>query len=126
MKLGDMIKEFRTFNGLTIEEFSKLSGLSNAYISMLEKGRRPGTNKPIVPTYAVCLKIARALGLTMNEFVSMIDDMPIDVSKKNKEPVFSQEELDMIDKFRALDEDGQKAVLFILNHEYGKKDGEKK
>ena len=118
MKLGDMIKEFRTTNGLTMEEFSKLSGLSKAYISMLERGRRPGTDKPIVPTYNVCLRIARALGLTMNEFVSIIDDMPIDVSEKNKEPEITPEEMELLEKFRALSDDGKKAVLFILD--YGK------
>lgn len=121
MKLGDVIKEFRTTNKLTLEEFSKLSGLSKAYISMLEKGRRPGTNKPIIPTYNVCLKIARALGMTMNEFVSILDeDVLIDVSAKNKMPEVSKEEMGIIDKFRKLDDEGKRAVLFILEHEYKK------
>ena len=43
MTLGDIVKNYRTEHGLSLREFSRISGVSNGYISMLEKNEHPKT-----------------------------------------------------------------------------------
>lgn len=50
MKLGDKIKQFRLEKKLTMQQLADLSGKSKGYISMLEKGINPQTQKPIEPS----------------------------------------------------------------------------
>ena len=47
MTLGDLIKAYRAAHGLTMQEFANLSGLSKAYVSMLEKNKHPQNNKEL-------------------------------------------------------------------------------
>ena len=49
MTLGEIIKDYRIKNNLSMDAFSIQSGLSKAYISLLEKNRHPKTGKPISP-----------------------------------------------------------------------------
>jgi transcriptional regulator with XRE-family HTH domain len=37
MKLGEIIKNYRTENDISMREFAKMADMSNAYVSMLEK-----------------------------------------------------------------------------------------
>ena len=55
MTLGDIVKNYRTEHGLSLREFSRISGVSNGYISMLEKNEHPKTKKPIVPSIEKCV-----------------------------------------------------------------------
>ena len=41
MTIGDVIKEFRKLNDLSLEEFGKMAGLSKSYVSMLENNKDP-------------------------------------------------------------------------------------
>lgn len=50
MYLGGIIKKYRADHNLTMEEFSKRSGLSKGYISMLEKNKHPQNKKEIAPS----------------------------------------------------------------------------
>lgn len=67
MDIGKIIKAYREKNGITMQEFSDASGISKAYISMLEKGKHPQHGKPINPSYEVIEKAARAMGVSVNE-----------------------------------------------------------
>ncbi len=50
MTLGDLIKSYRNEHSLSMDKFSDLSGISTAYISLLEKNKHPKTGKPIIPS----------------------------------------------------------------------------
>lgn len=50
MTLGEIIKEYRTAHNLSMDAFSEKSGISKAYISLLEKNKHPKTGKPIAPS----------------------------------------------------------------------------
>lgn len=63
MTLGDCIKEYREEHGLSQRQFSEACGLSNAYISILEKNVNPKTNEPPVPTLGAYKKIANVMDL---------------------------------------------------------------
>ena len=45
MTLGDIIKSYRSKYGLSMDSFSDKSGISKAYISLLEKNKHPKTGK---------------------------------------------------------------------------------
>ena len=77
MKLGDYIKQYRLSKDLSQRQFATQCGISNGYISMLEEGRNPRTNEPLVPSLPMLKKIASGMGISMHELISTVDDMPI-------------------------------------------------
>lgn len=50
MRLGDWIKKYRIEHDMSMKDMANICGFSKAYISMLEKGINPSTNKPVSPT----------------------------------------------------------------------------
>lgn len=87
MTLGNVISEFRNLNRLTMEDFSKMSGLSKSYISMLERNRDPRGNT-INPSIEVIDKVANTIGVDLDALISTIDqDVTVNSSdyKSNNE-----------------------------------------
>lgn len=80
MQLSDYIKEYRNKHGLSQREFATKSGLSNGYISLLEKGENPKTGQPITPTLDTYKIIARSTDVSINKLFSIIDDAPIEIN----------------------------------------------
>ncbi len=73
MKLGEVIKEFRTRNKLSMQEFADRCGLSKGFISMLEKGQHPQSKRPLVPSLETLSKVATGMGTDLDTFVSVLD-----------------------------------------------------
>lgn len=73
MTLGDVIKDFRNKNGLSMDAFSERSGISKAYISLLEKNRHPKTGKPIAPSIQCIKQVSDAIGMDFDILFSKID-----------------------------------------------------
>lgn len=80
MTLGDFISKYRADHGLSQRKFAEICGLSNGYISMLERGFNPNTNKPIVPSLMQLKKIADGMNMTVMRLLDEVEDMPIDLS----------------------------------------------
>ncbi len=80
MKLGDLIKKYREQHDLSQRQFAMSCGLSNGYISMLEKGRNPKTGRPVTPTLLQLKKLADGMGTTMMDMLEQVDDMPVDLA----------------------------------------------
>lgn len=79
MKLGDHIYNYRKKNKLSMDDFSKRSGISKAYISLLEKGTHPRNNKPIIPSVDTIKKAAAAMNISFEDLFASIDqDISID------------------------------------------------
>ena len=72
MKIGDLIKDFRSKNKLSQEDFGRMCSLSKGYISMLESGKNPSTNKPIFPTVETIKQIGNALGVDFNYLIKIL------------------------------------------------------
>ena len=79
MTLGDIIKEYRSQHGMSMDDFSQRSGISKAYISLLEKNRHPRTGMPIIPSVGTINKAAIGMGMDFNDLFFMIDGN-VDVS----------------------------------------------
>ena len=77
MDIGKLIKAYREEHHLSQRQFAQKSGVSNGYISMLEEGKNPKTNEPIVPTLATMRKIALAMCLSLNDLMASVDEMNV-------------------------------------------------
>lgn len=75
MKLGDKIKQFRLEKKLTMQQLADLSGKSKGYISMLEKGINPQTQKPIEPSLEAIQSIAKSLNVDLEDLISDTEDV---------------------------------------------------
>ena len=84
MTFGDYIREYRKKNKLSQREFALKCNLSNGYISMLERGLNPNTKEPITPSLIQLKKLADGMGVTVNDILTEVDDMPVDIGMNNE------------------------------------------
>lgn len=87
MTLGDLIKQFRNEEKLTMDDFAVKSGLSKSYISMLEKNENPRSKLPITPTTKTLEAVAKAMNTTVSDILDKLSGV-----KKKK----ISERIDMI------------------------------
>lgn len=79
MQIGEIIKKYRAEHEMSQRSFAALCNLSNGYISMLEEGKNPKTDDPIVPSVSTLKKIAVAMGLTLGGLLEKVDDITANV-----------------------------------------------
>lgn len=72
MTLGDVIARYRAENGLSMDQFALRSGISKAYISMLEKNKTHRGSIP-VPSIETYQNVAKAIGMDTDELIRVID-----------------------------------------------------
>lgn len=80
MTLRSLIKQYRDEHDMSQRQFATLCGLSNGYISMIEKNTNPNTGQPLTPSIPALNKIAAVLGYTLDELLTIADDMPVTLS----------------------------------------------
>ena len=73
MSLGDIIKKYRETNKISMDTFSEKSGISKAYISLLERNRHPKTGKPIAPSIQCIKQAADGMNMDFNVLFRMLD-----------------------------------------------------
>lgn len=74
MFLGDLIKQYRTINKLSLREFASRCGLSHTYISALEKNIDSRTGKPIAPTLDTVKYVAKGMNTSIEEILKILDE----------------------------------------------------
>ena len=72
MTLGDIISEYRATHSLSMAQFAERSGISKAYISMLERNRTQRGDIPS-PSIEVYRSVACALGIDVDELIRRVD-----------------------------------------------------
>ena len=97
MTLGELIKKYRIEHEISMDDFAQKSGISKAYVSLLEKNKHPKTGKPIAPSIDSIKKAAIGMGMDFNILFSMIDgnvdlspDAELFASYSNIHPVGTQ------------------------------------
>lgn len=83
MKLSEIIKKYREENGLSQRQMGAQCNLSTGYISLIEKEINPQTGKQMVPSLPVINKLAIGMGLTVDDLLSMCDDMDVTLNEKD-------------------------------------------
>lgn len=115
MKLGDIIGDYREVHGITMQEFADRCGLSKGYISMLEKGRRPGSETPIIPSINTFSAVAKAMRMTTDDLLAIVDpDQVISLSEAVESCELSQSESALLEAFGKLNVEGQERVLSYI------------
>lgn len=79
MTLKDLIIEYRNDHGLSQQQFATACGLSNGYISMLEKEMNPNTKLPVTPTLPKLKQLASGMGMSLTDLLVKVDDMPVEL-----------------------------------------------
>lgn len=80
--LGDIIKEYRKEHKMSQTQFAKESGVSKAYVTMLEKNVRPDTGKPPVPSLDTIVRLAKFMD---RDSFELMRDVGIDVHEKERQ-----------------------------------------
>lgn len=73
MTLGELIKGYRSAHEMSMDDFAQKSGISKAYISLLEKNKHPKTGKPIAPSVDSIRKAAIGMNIDFNTLFGMVD-----------------------------------------------------
>lgn len=95
MKLSELINEYRREHGISQRQMASQCSLSTGYISLIEKEINPQTGKPMVPSLAVLNKLAKGMGITLDNLLSVCDDMPVDISATEKTVLDEKDGLDL-------------------------------
>lgn len=108
MTLKELIVSYRSEHSLSQRQFATLCGLSNGYISMLEKGINPNTKLPVTPTLPKLKSLASGMNMTLERLLAAVDDMPVDLtfdSNGNPAPThtYSQSTQEAVELFEQLD-----------------------
>ncbi len=111
MHLGMLIAKYREEENISMDDFANRSGLSKAYISMLEKNENSRSKKPIVPSLETIKAVADTIGLDFNEVIRLIDpDTKVSIYEPER---YSTTINRLIRIMRELNGEGQQA---IVNH----------
>ncbi len=117
MKLGEFIEKYRAEHDLSQRQFALKCGLSNGYISLLEKGINPSTGKPITPTLQQLDKLARGLDTTVSRLIDAVDDIPVELQVVTSEcpSALTHREKTLLHKFNKLNNWGQEKTIAYVD-----------
>lgn len=111
MKLGDVIREYRIKNRMSMGDFAKKSGISKPYVSMLESNKNSRDGKSIVPSITTLQKISRAINISLNDLLHMLDgNQSIDL----KPDTLNDEQIELIKGYDSLDAGGRKVIMDMI------------
>ncbi len=119
MTLAALILDYRKKHGLSQRQLAAQCKLSTGYISLIEKDVNPQTGKKMVPTLAVLNKLAKGMGLTIDELLNTCDDMPVNLSEKTAlvgEDGFDELDLEIISIISNLSLHKKKEALGFLRY----------
>lgn len=110
--MTNRIRELRRAKGITMKQLGAALGLAESTISHYETGKRQLDNETLV-------KLSNFFGVTVGYVLGAEKSTPAETGKRAENDInLTKAELDMIMKFRRLDERGRSAVLNALDHEY--------
>lgn len=121
MTLRELVITYRNEKGMSQRQFATACGLSNGYISMLEKNVNPKTGLPVTPSLPALKKIAMGMGLTLNDLFLQADDMPVDLLDGNEKSTLvtgseDKRELEAMQLFESLSDSQRVEALNYLRY----------
>ena len=118
-ELSRKIRDLRALHGLTLEQVAQQVGVGRSTIRKWETGMIENMRRDKIA------KLAAALHTTPGYLMGWEDNPAPSLAVKEVANNFSKDEMDLIRKYRCLDERGKSAVLNVLNYEYESLPGEK-
>lgn len=110
MKLGEIIREYRLRNKMSMGDFAKTSGISKPYVSMLEADKNSNGGKSIAPSVETLQKVACAIGISLDELLRKLGDEKIDI----RSSYFNDDEAELVDGYRSLSDEGKLLVKNMI------------
>jgi len=120
MLLGEIVKQYRFANKLSLGEFAIMVGVSKTYISMLEKNYNPSTGKEIIPSAVTVFNCAKAMNISLDELIEQLDPdqlvhFPAVPGASMPSPRLTDQEEELLSKFRRLDDENQEEVMDYID-----------
>lgn len=81
MTLGELIKNYRETHDLSMADFAHLSGMSRAYVSILEHGIHPQSGKVVSPSSKTLQQAASAMGMSVSDLMAKLETYDIAVDQ---------------------------------------------
>lgn len=118
MNLGDIIKNYRTEHEISQDIFAERSGLSKAYVSILERNYNPKSQKPPIPSLETIKAVSSTIGSDFNDVIALLDgNTKISLKEKSipvSEDALSDDEMLLIDLFRQIPFESRPLVLSMI------------
>lgn len=122
MTLGEYVKSYRKMHGWSQREFAKVSGLSNTYISNLERGKN-SNGSTVTPSLETYQAIARATNCTARDLIDYLDDAQTKKEPRQQDLVNDDPELtELLTRAR---DDPHMRMLFSITKDASPEDIEK-
>lgn len=110
MKLGEFIRKYREEQGISQRQLAAMSGLSNAYISILENEKNQDNGKPIRSYRLTSLKaLAHGMGYNLDTLLELVDETPIETELPPTMEVYP----DLLKILHRLNDDGVRRVISL-------------
>lgn len=110
MRLGQIIRDYRKKNDLSMGDFARLSGISKPYVSMLESNKNSSNGKPIVPSVGTLQKVAHAIKISLNDLLRMLEDEEICVQTKT----LTEEQITILNSFDNLPDEAKRLIMEMM------------
>ncbi|MEG0155522.1 MAG: helix-turn-helix domain-containing protein [Lachnospiraceae bacterium] len=104
MNLGENLRELRTLKGLKQSSITTVLNISQSAYSLYELGKRE-------PTFDTLIKIAEFFDVSTDYLLGLSTSTAHSVSSRNLKPLFSDEELEVLEYYRALDKTNQRWIV---------------
>jgi transcriptional regulator with XRE-family HTH domain len=118
MNLGDIIRNYRTEHEISQDVFAEKSGLSKAYVSILERNYNPKSQKPPIPSLETIKAVSSVIGSDFNDVIALLDgNTKISLKEKSapvSEDALSNDEKLLIDLFRQIPSESRPLVLSMI------------
>ena len=112
MKLGDMIKAYRSEHKYSLREFADLCGISFAQIRLLELGRNTSGGK-LTPTVYSLKAVAKGMGISLTSLLENCDDM--DIEWNAEDVAIAPEKQALIDRILIADPEQLQKIKTIID-----------
>ena len=83
MKLGELVRAYREEHKLSQRAFAEICGVSNGYISLIERDEiDKRTGKPSKPKVDSLMAIAKGMGMSLQNLIDTVDvDIPVTIKR---------------------------------------------
>ena len=112
MKLGDMIKSYRSEHQYSLREFADLCGISFSQIRLMESGTNTSGGK-LSPTIDSLKAVAKGMGISLTSLLENCDDMEIEWNAGNVS--IAPEKQALIDRILIADSEQLRKIKTIID-----------
>lgn len=129
-QIGQRLEARRIELDLTMQEVASRVGVARSTVQRYEKGKISKIKLPVIESFAVALNVNPSwlIGKSEDKCAAQPENSRNTLSleiRSSSNDALTQEEAELLRKYRRLDTRGKSAVMNVLNHEFDSLPGEK-